>query len=116
MIDFPEFMKSSKNCISGMEQDSKDIKGYSYEGLDGSQIAFWTCSSNRVSEKNTHEFDEYMVCVCGQYTVFMNDKVYVLNPGDEIFIPKGTEKWRKCIPGTRTIHAFGGERIHAANE
>lgn len=59
-------------------------------------------------------FDEYMVCVSGQYTVIMNYKEYVLNPGDEIFIPKGNEQWGKCIAGTRTIPAFGGKRIQGA--
>lgn len=79
-------------------------------------MAFWTCYADRISKKHTHEFDEYMVCVCGQYTVIMNDKEFVLNPGEEIHIPKGTEQWGKCIAGTRTIHAFGGKRIQGANE
>ena len=79
-------------------------------------MAFWTCYTDGISKKHTHEFDEYMVCVYGQYTVTMNDKEYVLNPGDEFLIPKGTEQWGKCIVGTRTIHAFGGKRIHGANE
>lgn len=116
MIDFPEFMKNSKNRISSKEQNTKDIEGYFYDGADGSQMAFWTCHADRISNKHTHEFDEYMVCVYGQYTVIFNDKEYVLNPGDELFIPKGTEQWGKCIAGTRTIHAFGGKRIHGAND
>jgi len=29
-----------------------------YEGADSSQMAFWTCYSDRVSKKHTHEFDE----------------------------------------------------------
>lgn len=109
-------MKNSKNCISGKEQNTKDIEGYFYTGADGSQMAFWTCYADRISKKHTHEFDEYMVCVFGRYTVVMKDKEHVLNPGDEIFIPKGTEQWGKCIAGTRTIHAFGGTRIHEAWE
>ena len=116
MIDFPEFMKNCRNCISSKEQNTKDIEGYFYDGADGSQMAFWTYYADRTSKKHTHQFDEYMVCVCGQYTVIMNDKEYVLNPGDEILIPKGTEQSGKCIAGTRTIHAFGGKRIHGANE
>ena len=114
MLDFPEFMKSSKNCISSTEQNTQDIEGYYYTGADGGQMAFWTCFADRVSKKHTHEFDEYMVCVSGQYTVIMNAEEYVLNPGDEIFIPKGTEQWGKCIAGTRTIHAFGGKRIQGS--
>jgi len=74
-------------------------------------IAIPTMELIRLKEKHTHEFDEYMVCIFGQYTVIMNDIEYVLNPGDEIVIPKGTEQWGKCIAGTRTIHAFGGKRI-----
>ena len=57
-----------------------------------------------------------MVCVCGKYTAALNDEEFVLNPGDELFIPEGTEQWGKCIAGTRTIHAFGGKRIHRADE
>jgi len=48
-----------------------------------------------------------MVCVSGQYTVVLNDEEFVLNLGDELLIPNGTEQWRKCIAGTRTIHTFG---------
>lgn len=116
MNDFPEFMKSKKNLISRKEQNTEDIDGYYYEGTDGSQMAFWTCNSDRVSKKHTHEFDEYIVCISGQYTVIMNDKEIVLNPGDELFIPKGTEQEGECIAGTRTIHAFGGKRIHKIDE
>jgi len=114
--DFPEFMKNPQNHISNKEQNTQDIDGYFYEGEDGSQMAFWTCYSDRTSKKHTHEFDEYMVCVCGEYIVIMNDKEYVLRPGDELFIPKGTEQWGKCTAGTRTIHAFGGKRIHGVKE
>ena len=116
MIEFLEFMKNSINRISSNDQNTEDIEGYFYTGVEGSQMAFWTCYADRISKKHTHEFDEYMVCVFGQYTVIINDKEYVQNPGDEILIPKGTEHWGKCIAGTRTIYAFGGKRIHGVNE
>jgi hypothetical protein len=35
-----------------------------------------------------------------------------MKPGDELYIPKGTEQWGKCIAGTKTIHALGGKRIN----
>jgi quercetin dioxygenase-like cupin family protein len=111
MKDFPDFMKQSQNHIKSEQQNTSDVDGYYYTGLDGSQMAFWTCYADRVSQKHTHDFDEYMVCIRGQYTVIMNDQEYVLNSGDEILIPKGTEQWGRCIAGTRTIHAFGGTRI-----
>lgn len=109
-------MKSPRNRVSPTEQNTQDIEGYYYTGADSAQMAFWTCHAARTSNKHTHEFDEYMVCISGQYTVIMNDKKYILNPGDEIFIPKGTEQWGRCIAGTRTIHAFGGKRIHKTGE
>lgn len=116
MQNFPEFMKNAQNRIPSTSQNTKDIEGYYYTGADGTQMAFWTCHSERISNKHTHQFDEYMVCVCGQYTVFMDDQEYVLNPGDELLISKGTEQWGKCIAGTRTIHAFGGKRIREADK
>ena len=116
MKDFPEFMKSKKNHIDSRDQNTEDIDGYFYEGADGSQMAFWTCYSDRISKKHIHDFDEYMICVSGQYIAFINDKEYVLNPGDELFIPKGAEQCGKCIAGTRTIHAFGGKRIRRDNQ
>lgn len=111
MKDFPDFMKNRKNHISTAEQNTDDIDGYFYEGFDGSQMAFWTCYSDRTSAKHTHEFDEYMVCVCGQYTAYLNGREYILHPGDELYIPKGTEQWGKSTSGTRTIHAFEKKRI-----
>lgn len=111
MNDFPAFMKSKENHIQSSQQNTEDIDGYYYSANDGSQMAFWTCYKDRVSAEHSHEFDEYMICVSGQYAVIMNGEEFVLNPGDEIFIPKGTLQGGWCIAGTRTIHAFGGQRI-----
>jgi len=116
MKDFPNFMKKEKNRISSNQQNTKNIDGYYYEGEDGSQMAFWTCYSDKISNEHKHEFDEYMVCICGQYTVIMNGKEFILNSGDELFIPKGTLQGGKCLAGTRTIHAFGGRRIQKETE
>ena len=112
MKDFPEFMKSEKNHISSDQQNTPDIDGYYFEGEDGSQMAFWTYYSDRVSKEQKHEFDEYTVCVSGQYTEIIDGKEFVLNPGDELYVPKGTLHSGRCIAGTRTIHAFGGKRIN----
>jgi quercetin dioxygenase-like cupin family protein len=113
MNDFPEFIKSPSNRIDSNQQNTLDIEGYYYEGRDGSQMAFWTCHSDRTSKEHAHDFDEYMVCVQGQYTAVVNGEETVLNPGDELFIPKGSVQSGRCVAGTRTIHAFGGMRIHS---
>ncbi len=104
-------MKNIEKKINPSQQNTADIEGYYFEGKDGSQMAFWECKSNRISQKHTHDFDKYMICVSGEYTAYLNDKMIVLRRGDELFIPKGTEQWGKSIAGTRTIHAFGGKRI-----
>jgi quercetin dioxygenase-like cupin family protein len=104
-------MKNPNNLVSGKDQYSSDIEGFFFEGMDGSQMAFWTAYTGGVSAMHTHPFDEYMVSVYGKYTVLLGGKEVVLMPGDEFHIPKGTEHGCKRIAGTRTIHAFGGRRI-----
>lgn len=111
MKHFPNFMKNPKNRINASQQNTEDIEGYFFEGADDSQIAFWECHGDRVSEKHAHDFDEYMVCVSGEYTAYLDDREIVLKPGDELYIPKGTQQSGKVKAGTRTIHAFGGKRI-----
>lgn len=111
MNHFPVFMKNPKNKIDSTQQNTDDIEGYYFDGKDDSQIAFWECHSEQLSKKHIHDFDEYMICVSGEYTAYLNNEEIILKPGDELFIPKGTEQWGKCIAGTRTIHAFGGKRI-----
>jgi len=112
MKSFPDFIKSSKNLVDASQQNTDDIEGYYFQGADETQVAFWECHAERISNKHTHPFDEYMVCVSGEYTAYLNGQKIVLKPGDELYIPKGTEQWGKCIAGTRTIHAFGGKRIN----
>ncbi len=111
MRDFPAFMKNPLNRVDTAQQNTKDVEGYYFEGADGSQMAFWTCHESHESKEHRHEFDEYMVCVAGQYTAILDGKEIVLEPGDELTIPKGTLQSGRCVAGTRTIHAFGGKRI-----
>lgn len=111
MKSFPDFIKSELNKIDQNQQNTKDIEGYYYTGKDGSQVAFWECYSNRESKKHKHDFDEYIVCVSGEYIAYFNEKKYVLHAGDEILIPKKTEQRGESLKGTRTIHFFGGKRI-----
>jgi len=111
MSDFPNFMKRSINHINSNQQNTKDIDGYYFEGNDGSQMAFWTCYSDRESKEQTHEFDEYTVCVSGEYVEIFDGVEHILKPGDEVFVPKGMPHYGRVKAGTRTIHCFGGKRI-----
>ena len=83
-MNFPEFMFRSQNMIPASQQNTPDIEGYYYTANDGSQMAFWIYKADRVSKEHTHDYDEYMLCVEGEYIV---------------------------KAGTRSIHAFGGQRV-----
>ena len=100
MKTFPAFIKNFKNKIDVSQQNTDDIEGYYFQGADDSQIAFWECHADRISKTHTHPFDEYMVCISGEYTAYLNGEQIVLKPGDELYIPKGTEQWGKCKAGT----------------
>ncbi len=104
-------MKNARNKVPAANQNTEDIEGYYFSGKEGSQVAFWEAHAERESKKHSNPFDEYMICLGGQYTVYCNDREFILNPGDELLIPKDTVQWGKCIAGTRTIHFFGGKRI-----
>ena len=111
MNDFPDFMKNELNHINSGQQNTQDITGYYFTGNDGSQMAFWTYNSDRESKEQIHEFDEYTVCVAGEYVEIFNGEEHVLRPGDEVLVPKGTPHYGRVKAGTRTIHCFGGQRI-----
>ncbi|MDP3481054.1 MAG: hypothetical protein Q8R88_14900 [Desulfoprunum sp.] len=111
MKSFPDFMKNPKNKVDASQQNTDDIEGYYFQGADETQIAFWESHTDRISKKHAHVFDEYMVCVSGEYTAYLDELEIVLKPGDELYIPKDTVQWGRCKAGTRTIHAFGGRRI-----
>ena len=111
MHAFPEFMKHPANRIATTEQATPGVEGYVFEGAEGSQMAFWTCSQTAPSSSHTHQFDEYMVVVQGRYTLLIGGQRIVLQAGAEYLIPRGTPHAGEVEAGTRTIHAFGGRRV-----
>ena len=114
MENFPEFMRNPANRIDPASQHTAGIEGYVYDGADGSQMAFWTIPDGGVSAEHTHDYDEYFVVVQGRYTVIMGEERIAVNPGEEMFIPMGVPHGGEALPGTRTIHAFGGRRAERA--
>ena len=111
MTDFPAFMKSKQNRVPTSQQNTEDIEGYYYRGANGGQVAYWTCHSDQVSKQHSHPFDEYLLCISGRYVAYVGTEKHILNPGDELYIPKGSVQWGEAAAGTRTIHVFGGARI-----
>ena len=65
MSQFPDFMKSRANRIAKSEQATPGVEGYVFDGVDGSQMAFWTCEQTAASAVHAHDFDEYMLVVEG---------------------------------------------------
>jgi mannose-6-phosphate isomerase-like protein (cupin superfamily) len=116
MDGFPEFMKHPANRISAETQYTKGIEGYVFDGLDGSQMAFWTYQDGGKSAEHMHNYDEYFTVVQGQYTVFMNGKRIPVGVGEEFLIPKGTTHSGEAVAGTRAIYAFGGKRAKRVNQ
>ena len=107
---FPEFMKHPANRIAAGQQATRGVAGYVFDGVDGSQMAFWTCGETAISAVHTHEFDEYMLVVEGCYTLQIGDTQIAVKAGEEYVIPRGVAHGGEVVAGTRTIHAFGGRR------
>jgi quercetin dioxygenase-like cupin family protein len=114
MDDFPEFMKHPANRIATGSQATPGVEGYVFDGVDGSQMAYWMCRESAVSAPHAHEFDEYMIVVQGCYTLIVDGQRIPVRAGEEYFIPKGLWHGGEPAAGTRTIHAFGGRRAERA--
>jgi len=115
MTDFPQFMKRAANRIATESQATPGVEGYVFDGVDGSQMAFWTCHESASSAPHVHNFDEYMTVVQGCYTLVIDGNRIPIRTGEEYIIPSGVWHGGEVIAGTRTIHAFGGRRANRAN-
>jgi len=114
MEDFPEFMKHPANRIARSSQATPGVEGYVFDGIDGSQMAFWNCRETATSASHTHTYDEYLLVVQGCYTLIFDGKPIPVKAGEEFFIPGGVQHSGEALAGTRTIHAFGGHRADRA--
>jgi quercetin dioxygenase-like cupin family protein len=110
MDEFPEFMKHPANRIVKTNQATPGVDGYIFDGVDGSQMAFWTCRETAVSAAHAHDYDEYMIVVQGCYTLIIDGERIPVKAGEECFIAQGVLHSGEVLAGTRTIHAFGCHR------
>jgi len=102
--------------VDPTSQFTPGIEGYVYDGLDGSQMAFWTYAEDAISKEHDHTYEEYIVVVQGQYNLYINGNEISLKEGDEYVIPAGTMHGGKALAGTRAIYAFGGSRAKRQND
>ena len=114
MDNFPEFMQHPANRIATSAQATPGVEGYVFDGADGSQMAFWTCSQTAPSGAHVHDYDEYMIVVQGYYTLILDGQRIPLSAGGEYFIRRGTLHSGEVLAGTRTIHCFGSHRADRA--
>jgi quercetin dioxygenase-like cupin family protein len=73
-------------------------------------MAFWRCYESAASSAHTHDYDEYFTVVQGCYTLIIEGRRIPVKAGEEYFIPQGVLHSGEVVAGTRTIHAFGGQR------
>jgi len=114
MAPFPAFMKHPANRIASESQHTPGVDGYVFDGVDGSQAAFWECSSEASTREHVHAFDEYFIVVEGYYSLTLDGEERIVGPGQECHIPRGTRISGRVAPGTRTIHFFGAPRAQRA--
>ncbi len=107
-------MRQAANRIATADQATPGVEGYVFDGIDGSQMAFWTCRETAASTAHAHEYAEYMVVVQGCYTLIIDGQRIALKAGDEYVIARGTRHGGEVTAGTRTIHWFGGHRAERA--
>lgn len=114
MQEFPKFMKNAVNRIASAAQHTAGIEGYVFDGVDGTQVAFWECRADATTAEHVHEFDEYFIVVEGCYTIRIDGQEHRVLPGQECVIRRGTTISGSVVAGTRTIHMFGGHRADRA--
>jgi quercetin dioxygenase-like cupin family protein len=108
MDNFPDFMKHPANRIATSNESTPGVQGYVFDGADGSQMAFWTCSESAVSTPHVHDYDEYFVVLQGCYTLIIDGERISVRAGEGHFIPQGTLHPGEVVAGTRPSTLLGG--------
>ena len=84
-------MKNFANMIAKFHQATPGVEEYVFDGVDGSQMAFWTCTKNASSVEHVHEYDEYMIVVQGCYTLIISGERISICAGEEYITPQGVQ-------------------------
>lgn len=112
-VKFPDFIRKSE-----LEVESgwgEELKGYMFEGRDGSQVVFWECDARVEVARHKHNFDEYCLVIEGTCKEIIEGKTKILNKGDECVIPAGKLHWATMGPNYRALDYFGGPRCKYKN-
>jgi quercetin dioxygenase-like cupin family protein len=106
-----QFPKELRKPQLEAASDIEGMRGYMFQGPDGSQVVLWECDIDLEVGPHKHDFDEYCLVVEGTCEETIEGKTTVLRKGDEIVILSGRMHWAKIKAGYRAIDFFGGERL-----
>ncbi len=82
MDDFPQFIRLAVKRIAKSNRTTPGAEGYVFDGAAGRQMAFWTCPETAASAAHSHDYDEYMIVVQGQYSLLIDGKQIPLRAGE----------------------------------
>ena len=88
-------MKQACEQIAKNNQATPGVEGYVFDGVEGSQMAFWTSGETATSEARSHEFDEYMLVMQGCYPLIVKRKSNSSEGGRRIlYLEERHAQWR----------------------
>jgi quercetin dioxygenase-like cupin family protein len=112
-VEFPDIIRKPEFEV---ESPWEGLRGYMFEGRDGSQVIFWECDIEIEVPSHKHDFDEYCLVVEGTCKETVEGKTTILNKGDECVIPAGKLHWATMGPNYRAIDYFGAPRCKYKNK
>ena len=107
-VKFPDIMRKP---ACEVESDIEGLRGYMFEGQDGSQVILWECDEQVEVKPHKHDYDEYCLVVEGSCEETIEGETTRLKKGDEIVIPAGKTHWAVMGPNYRAIDYFASRRI-----
>ncbi len=107
-VKFPNIIRRPELEV---KSEWKGVRGYMFQGPDGSQVVFWECDIETKVEPHKHDFNEYCLVVEGVCKETIEGETKVLNKGDECIIPTGKLHWATMGSNYRAIDFFGGPRF-----
>lgn len=110
LTEFPKFLMHPANAAE-VGGPSPGLKGYVFDGKDGSQLVMWTSTEGGVSHPHSHDYDEYAIIIQGETTCLVDGKEITFRAGDECYIPAGVVHSGTFTKGYRAIDGFGGKRV-----
>ena len=111
---FPAFLTGSANRVAPASMNIPGVDAYVFDGADGTQLLLCHAKSDARTGEQWRDSDEYLVVLEGSYVLTINGMDIELGAGREFIIPRSARISGRFAAGTRTLHAFGGQRIQRA--